>query len=56
MIIDGLLGAVCLSILDEEKYWRPYISIERILLMIQELLNEPDIRYPAQYEAAHIFW
>jgi len=48
-------GTVCLSILDEEKDWRPSISIKQILLGIQELLNEPNPADPAQAEAYHIF-
>lgn len=49
-------GTVCLSLLDEEKDWRPAITIKQILLGIQELLNEPNIRDPAQAEAYTIFW
>ncbi|XP_034669784.1 SUMO-conjugating enzyme UBC9-B-like [Drosophila subobscura] len=44
-------GTVCLSLLDEEKDWRPAITIKLILLGIQELLNEPNIQDPAQEEA-----
>uniref|UniRef100_A0A673JPZ5 SUMO-conjugating enzyme UBC9-like n=1 Tax=Sinocyclocheilus rhinocerous TaxID=307959 RepID=A0A673JPZ5_9TELE len=43
-------GTVCLSILEEEKDWRPAITIKQILLGIQELLNEPNIQDPAQAE------
>jgi ubiquitin-protein ligase len=31
-------GTVCLSILNEEKDWKPSISVPQILLGIQELL------------------
>ncbi|CAG0890195.1 unnamed protein product [Darwinula stevensoni] len=48
-------GTVCLSLLDEEKDWRPGITIKQILLGIQELLNEPNIRDPAQAEAYTIY-
>ena len=34
-------GTVCLSILDEEKSWKPAITIKQILLGIQDLLNDP---------------
>ncbi|KAF6128054.1 ubiquitin conjugating enzyme E2 I [Phyllostomus discolor] len=44
-------GTVCLSILEEDKDWRPAITIKQILLGIQELLNEPNIQDPAQAEA-----
>ena len=43
-------GTVCLSILNEEKDWRPYITIKQILLAIQELLNNPNPKDPAQQE------
>ncbi|XP_048201722.1 SUMO-conjugating enzyme UBC9-like [Perognathus longimembris pacificus] len=44
-------GTVCLLILEEDKDWRPAITIKQILLRIQELLNEPNIQDPAQAEA-----
>jgi len=47
--------AVCLSILDEEKDWRPAITIKQILLGIQDLLNDPNIKDPAQAEAYTCF-
>lgn len=43
-------GTVCLSILNEEKDWRPNITIKQILLAIQELLDHPNIKDPAQEE------
>ena len=46
---------VCLSILDEEKDWRPAITIKQILLGIQDLLTDPNIKDPAQKEAYHSF-
>lgn len=49
-------GTVCLSLLDEEKDWRPAITIKQILLGIQDLLNEPNIKDPAQAEAYTIYW
>ncbi|KPM08424.1 SUMO-conjugating enzyme UBC9-like protein [Sarcoptes scabiei] len=49
-------GTVCLSILDEEKDWRSSITIKQILLGIQELLNEPNIKDPAQAEAYSLYW
>ena len=48
-------GTVCLSILDEDKDWRPAITIKQILLGIQDLLNEPNINDPAQAEAYAIY-
>lgn len=51
-----ITGTVCLSLLDEEKDWRPAITIKQILLGIQDLLNEPNIKDPAQAEAYTIYW
>jgi ubiquitin-conjugating enzyme E2 I len=48
-------GTVCLSILDEEKDWRPSITIKQILLGIQHLLAEPNAADPAQAEAYSIY-
>merc|ERR1711955_99663 len=48
-------GTVCLSILDEEKDWRPAITVKQILLGIQDLLNDPNIKDPAQAEAYTCF-
>ena len=42
-------------ILDEEKDWRPAITIKQILLGIQDLLNDPNIKDPAQAEAYTCF-
>ena len=44
-------GNVCLSLLDEEKDWRPATTIKQLLLGIQDLLNDPNIKDPAQAEA-----
>ena len=44
-------GTVCLSILSEDEGWRPSITIKQILLGIQELLNNPNSKSPAQSEA-----
>lgn len=48
-------GTVCLSILDEDKDWRPSITIKQILLGIQALLVEPNPLSPAQSEAFVLF-
>ncbi|KAG0710825.1 SUMO-conjugating enzyme UBC9 [Chionoecetes opilio] len=53
--IFGSTGTVCLSLLDEEKDWRPAITIKQILLGIQDLLNDPNIKDPAQAEAYTIY-
>ncbi|QQP41902.1 SUMO-conjugating enzyme UBC9-B, partial [Caligus rogercresseyi] len=34
-----------------EKDWRPAITIKQILLGIQDLLNDPNVKDPAQAEA-----
>ncbi|KAG5487942.1 hypothetical protein LSCM1_08257 [Leishmania martiniquensis] len=48
-------GTVCLSILNEEKDWRPNITIKQILLAIQELLDHPNIKDPAQEEPYRVY-
>ncbi|EDW28587.1 GL19266 [Drosophila persimilis] len=44
-------GTVCLSLLDEKKDWRPSITIKQLLVGIQELLDNPNAKDPAQAEA-----
>ena len=44
-------GTVCLSILEEDKDWRPSLSIKEVLLGIQQLLNDPNPNSPAQADA-----
>eukprot|EP01137_Pigoraptor_chileana_P019690 Opistho-2@81047 len=48
-------GTVCLSLLDAEKDWRPAVTIKQILLGIQELLNDPNEKDPAQSEAFYMY-
>ncbi|CAK5075375.1 unnamed protein product [Meloidogyne enterolobii] len=48
-------GTVCLSLLDENKDWRPSISVKQLLVGIQELLVSPNPEDPAQAEAYQIF-
>jgi len=48
-------GTICLSILDEEKNWKPAITIKQILLGVQELLNDPNAADPAQLEAYTLY-
>ena len=49
------MASVCLSILDEEKDWRPAISVRELLLGIQRLLVEPNVKDPAQAPAWEAF-
>ncbi|KAJ6630594.1 ubiquitin-conjugating enzyme 9, partial [Mycena sp. CBHHK59/15] len=48
-------GTVCLSILDEEKSWKPAITIKQILLGIQDLMDDPNVNDPAQSDAYTMF-
>merc|ERR1739838_1109635 len=48
-------GTVCLSLLDEEKDWRPAITVKQILLGIQDLLNDPNIKDPARLRRTPAF-
>ena len=41
-------GKVCLSILNEEKGWRPSLSLKQILQGVQDLLDNPNNADPAQ--------
>jgi len=47
-------GKVCLSILAEEKGWRPSLSVKQILQGIQDLLDNPNNTDPAQETAYHM--
>ena len=42
-----LSGAVCLSILNEDKDWNPSTTIKQILQSIQDLLDSPNADDPA---------
>eukprot|EP00741_Cyanophora_paradoxa_P021892 tig00021374_g21132.t1 len=44
-------GTVCLSILNEDEDWKPSITVKQILLGIQELLDNPNPKSPAQADA-----
>jgi len=44
-------GTICLSILNEEKSWKPAITLKQIVLGIQDLLNNPNLDDPAQTDA-----
>lgn len=44
-------GSICLSLLNENKDWRPAVTIKQILMGIQVLLNNPNNEDPAQSEA-----
>ena len=48
-------GTVCLSLIDEEKDWKPAITIRQILTGIQDLLKNPNPLSPAQEDAYHHF-
>jgi ubiquitin-conjugating enzyme E2 I len=44
-------GLICLSILNEEKGWKPSISVKQILVGVQDLLDNPNNSDPANQEA-----
>ena len=48
-------GTVCLSVLNEDKDWRPSITIKQMLLAIQDLLDNPNPKDPAQKEPYEVF-
>ena len=43
-------GTVCLSILAEDKDWKPTITARQVLTGIQDLLDDPNLNDPAQKE------
>ena len=43
-------GTICLSILSEDKGWKPSITIKQLLIGIQDLLDNPNPDDPAQKE------
>lgn len=48
-------GTVCLSILNEEKDWRPSLTMKQILIAIQDLLDNPNAKDPAQEEPFKLY-
>ena len=48
-------GTICLSILNEDDGWRPAITIKQMLLGIQDLLDNPNDKSPAQRDAYELF-
>jgi ubiquitin-conjugating enzyme E2 I len=48
-------GKVCLSILNETQDWSPSMTIEQVLLGIQELLTNPNPNGAAQAEAYQLY-
>ena len=48
-------GSVCLSLVDESKDWKPAITVKQILLGIQDLLDNPNPKSPAQEDAYRCF-
>ena len=48
-------GTVCLSILNEDEGWRPAITIKQMLLGIQDLLDNPNPKSPAQRDAYDLY-
>ena len=48
-------GSICLSILNETQGWSPAITIRQMLLGIQELLDNPNPKSPAQEGAITLY-
>lgn len=48
-------GKVCLSILNEEKAWKPSITVKQILVGVQELLDNPNNADAAQDAAYRLY-
>ena len=47
-------GTVCLTILNDQV-WKPAFTIRQILIIIQELLNSPNLESTAQFDAYNLF-
>ena len=48
-------GTVCLSILNEDEDWRPSLTIPQLLMGIQDLMNNPNEKSPAQADPYLLF-
>ena len=48
-------GTVCLSILNEDKDWRPILNVTTILIGIVDLLDAPNPNSPAQEDAYNVY-
>ena len=48
-------GTVCLSLLNEEKDWKPSVTLKQLLLAIQHLLTNENILDPAQREPYELY-
>jgi ubiquitin-conjugating enzyme E2 I len=48
-------GKVCLSILNEDKAWKPSITVKQILVGVQELLDNPNNADAAQDAAYRLY-
>ena len=48
-------GKVCLSILNDEKGWKPSVTVKQILTGIQELLDTPNNGDAAQEPAWKLY-
>jgi ubiquitin-protein ligase len=46
-------GDICIDILQDQ--WSEVMSIEKILISIRSLLNEPNVNSPANHEAALLY-
>eukprot|EP01080_Neovahlkampfia_damariscottae_P012835 gene12835-7185_t len=48
-------GKICLSIINEYENWKPSITVKQILVGIQDLLNNPNPKSPAQSLAYELY-
>lgn len=46
---------MCLSLVDAEKDWKSAITVKQVLLGVQDLLNNPNPKSPAQEDAFRVF-
>ncbi len=48
-------GTISLRLLSEDADWKPTITIKEILVGIQDLLDNPDIKSPVQKESYDVY-
>jgi ubiquitin-conjugating enzyme E2 I len=48
-------GKICLSIINEGQGWKPSITVKQILIGVQDLLDSPNIKSPAQSLAFELY-
>ena len=48
-------GNICLSLIDDQKDWKPSVSLRQLLISLQVFLSSPNGNDPAHPEAIRLF-